>query len=115
MAIETVITCPLGSKCEEVRDGAVHRCVWFLQIAGQDPNTGETRDERGCAMAWMPILLIENSRQQVRTTAAVESFRNEASEQAQETRKIMVVAHALMRPAQLNTIPADPAQPMIGG
>lgn len=34
-------------------------------------------DEWGCSIAWMPILLIENSQMQRQTGAAVESFRNE--------------------------------------
>jgi hypothetical protein len=115
MTIKTALSCPLGSKCEEIRDDTIHRCAWFIQLAGQDPNTGEARDEKGCAMAWMPVLLVENARQHIRTTAAVESFRNEAAEQATETRKIMVVAHALMRPPQLNTIPPGQDQTLIGG
>ena len=34
-------------------------------------------DEWGCAMAWQPILAIENSQMQRHTGAAVESLRNE--------------------------------------
>ncbi|MFZ4286626.1 hypothetical protein [Variovorax sp. HJSM1_2] len=77
MNIEVVATCPLGSKCEEIRDNKIHRCAWSIQLAGRNPNTGEQTDERGCAMAWLPVLLIENSQQQRATGAAVESFRNE--------------------------------------
>jgi hypothetical protein len=77
MSVKTELTCPLGSKCEEVRDNALHRCAWFIELAGRNPNTGQEVNERGCAMAWVPILLIENSQQQKSTAAAVESFRNE--------------------------------------
>lgn len=52
-------------------------CAWFIQIRGHNPNTGEEVDEWSCAIAWLPILLIENSQQQRSTGAAVESFRNE--------------------------------------
>lgn len=79
MKIETVLTCPLGHKCEEARDGKIHRCAWFTQLAGRNPNTGEQTDEKACAMAWLPVLLIENSMQQRSTSAAVESFRNEVA------------------------------------
>jgi hypothetical protein len=34
-------------------------------------------DEQRCAIAWLPLLLVENSQQQRQTSAAVESFRNE--------------------------------------
>jgi len=48
-----------------------------MKIRGNNPNTGAEIDEWGCAIAWMPILMIENSQQQRSTGAAVESFRNE--------------------------------------
>jgi hypothetical protein len=40
-------------------------------------NSGSQVDSYECAIAWMPVLLIENSGQQRQTGAAVESFRNE--------------------------------------
>jgi hypothetical protein len=58
-----------------------------MKIRGTNPNTGAEVDEHGCAMAWMPMLMIENSQQQRQTGAAVESFRNEmvkANEQSQQ-------------------------------
>jgi len=79
MDVKPQLSCPLGAKCEEIRDNTMYRCAWFIQLAGQNPNTGETVDERGCAMAWLPILMVENSAQQRSTAAAVESFRNEVS------------------------------------
>jgi len=48
-----------------------------MKLQGTNPNTGEPTEEWGCAMAWMPILLIENAQQSRSTGAAVESFRNE--------------------------------------
>jgi len=70
------LSCPLGHKCEEARDGAIHRCTWFVQLRGRNPNTGEEVDELGCAMAWMPVLLIETAGAARSTSASVESFRN---------------------------------------
>lgn len=64
--------CPLIQKeCKG------HKCAWYTQVRGHNPNTGEDMDHWGCAMAWLPVLLIENSQQQRGTGAAVESFRNE--------------------------------------
>ena len=74
--METILSCPLGHKCEEARDGAIHRCAWFTKLAGQLPD-GSQADEQGCAMAWLPVLLVENARVVRGTSAAVESFRNE--------------------------------------
>ena len=73
MKIEPKANCPLHNfdPCKQLD------CAWFLKIRGSNPNTGEDVDDWGCAIAWMPLLLIENSQQQRQTGAAVESFRNE--------------------------------------
>lgn len=90
MEIKTVLTCPLGSSCEEIKDGAIHRCAWYTKLAGVNPNTGESVDEHGCAMSWLPMLLIENSMQQRSTSAAVESFRNEMTSANQTSQQILL-------------------------
>lgn len=48
-----------------------------MTVQGQDPNTGIEMNESRCIDDWVPTLLIENSRMQRETGAAVESFRNE--------------------------------------
>ena len=89
MEVKTVLTCPLGSKCEEIKDGAIHRCAWFQTLAGTNPNTGEQVDEKSCAIAWLPMLMIENSMQQRSTSAAVESFRNETMQANQSSQLLL--------------------------
>ena len=91
MEIKTVLICPLGAKCEEIKDGAIHRCAWYTKLAGTNPNTGEQTDEQGCALTWMPMLMIENSMQQRSTSAAVESFRNETVQANQTTQQILLM------------------------
>lgn len=73
MKIEPKPNCPINgfSPCKQLD------CAWFTKLAGTNPNTGQSVDEWGCAVAWLPILLVENSQQQRQTGAAVESFRNE--------------------------------------
>jgi len=73
MKLEAKANCPLdGFKpCRQLD------CAWFMKVRGTNPNTGEEVDDYGCSMAWLPVLMIENSRQQNQTGAAVESFRNE--------------------------------------
>ena len=90
MELKTVLTCPLGAKCEEIKDGAIHRCAWFQTFAGTNPTTGESVDEKGCAMAWLPILMIENSKQQRSTSAAVESFRNEMVKSQEASQQVLL-------------------------
>jgi len=77
--------CPLIKKdCIELK------CSWFTQIRGINPNTGNPVDEWGCAITWMPTLLIENSQQQRSTSAAVESFRNEVVKGNQENQQLYI-------------------------
>lgn len=65
--------CPLiGENCRGLE------CSWYTQVRGTNPQSGEEVDEWGCAVTWLPVLLIENSQQQRQTGAAVESFRNES-------------------------------------
>lgn len=90
MSIEVKISCPLGSTCEEVKDGAIHRCAWYTQVRGTNMNTGEEVDDWRCAMNWMPMLLIENSGMQRQTGAAVESFRNEMVKANDTNQKILL-------------------------
>lgn len=78
--IEVKQTCPLGHTCETARDNVIHRCAWYVQIAGQNPNTGEIENKFRCAIAWFPILQLEVARTNRGQTAAIESFRNEMVE-----------------------------------
>jgi len=73
MKIEVQPNCPLNGfkKCKQFE------CAWFMQMKGENPQTGEPLDDYGCSMAWMPVILLENSKLQNETGSAVESFRNE--------------------------------------
>lgn len=65
--------------CPLFREACVeHRCRWYIQLLGTNPQTGEQKSEWGCAVEFIPILLIENAKTQRETGAAVESFRNES-------------------------------------
>jgi hypothetical protein len=73
MKIQPKSNCPLNNfePCKQLE------CAWFTQVRGNNPNTGEEIDDYACAVAWLPVLLIDNSMHQRQTGAAVESFRNE--------------------------------------
>jgi len=72
MQIKPGTFCPLvKGDCKGIQ------CSWFTQVRGTNPQTGQPVDEWGCAIVWLPILLIENSQQQRQTGAAVEDFRNQ--------------------------------------
>lgn len=88
MRIKAKTNCPLdGFKpCRELE------CAWFMNIRGSNPNTGESVDEWGCAIAWMPVLMIENSQQQRQTGAAVESFRNDMVRSTEVGQQVLLAA-----------------------
>lgn len=90
MEIKTVKTCPLGSKCQEIKDGVIKECMWFVKLVGTNPQTGEEIDEHGCSMAWLPVLLVEGAKQQRNTSASVESMRNEMVSAAKETTRALM-------------------------
>lgn len=86
MKIESKPNCPLNNfePCKQLE------CAWFMKIAGTSPNTGKEIEEWGCSMAWLPILMIENSQQQRQTGAAVESFRNEMVRANEMSNKVLL-------------------------
>lgn len=81
--------CPLIKK-----DCLGMQCSWMTQIRGTNPNTGAEVDEYGCAIAWLPMLLIENGQQQRQTGAAVESFRNEMVKANETSQQVLLATVA---------------------
>ena len=82
MAKNAKIICPLmgGEPCVEdgsIRNGELVSCKFWVQVQGLNPQTGETINRSDCSIAWTPMLLIENTKINRETGAAVESFRNE--------------------------------------
>ena len=75
--VDVVNTCPLGHKCEEIKDKAIYRCSWYTEVVGKNPQSEEVINEWRCAMSWMPMMMIENAQTNRGQTQAVESFRNE--------------------------------------
>ena len=77
------MTCPLSAKCEEIKDNKLHRCNWFIKLAGVTPQ-GEQVDEHRCSMAWLPLLQLETSQGMRGVASAVESTRNVQNLRQQE-------------------------------
>ena len=84
--------CPLiQDKCKKLG------CSWYTQIGGANPQTGEAVDEWGCAVTWLPMLLIETSQQSRSTGAAVESFRNEMVKANETNINVLSAAAQMMQ------------------
>jgi hypothetical protein len=96
MQIESKSNCPLdGFKpCRQLD------CAWFMKIAGTNPNTGKEVEEWGCSMAWLPMLMIENSQQQRGTSAAVESFRNEMVKNNEVSQRVLLATAGISQQTQ---------------
>ena len=73
--MEVVTTCPLKSKCEEVKRNKLYRCAWYVSVAGVDAQ-GKDTNESKCSMSWMPIMQLEVATTNRQTAASVQSFRN---------------------------------------
>ena len=93
MPLEIKDNCPLNNfePCKKFD------CAWFCQMRGTDPNSGKEVDDYACAVAWLPMLLIENAGMSRQTGAAVESFRNEMVKANQSSQNLLKVA------AEMNT------------
>jgi hypothetical protein len=80
LKLEVKANCPLNNfePCKQFD------CAWFMEVRGNHPQTGEDMSEWGCAMAMMPVLLLETSRQTNQAGASIDSFRNEMVRQQNE-------------------------------
>lgn len=90
MKLEVKQNCPLNGfePCKQFE------CAWFMKIQGKNPNDGQEIEEWGCAMSWLPVLLIENAQQSRSTGSAVESFRNEmVAANAENLKALITTAH----------------------
>jgi hypothetical protein len=79
MTIEKNLFCPLGCECEKIENNQIHRCRWFVRVAGQNPQNGQQVDRDDCAITWLPTLTLETARTNRGTASAVESLRNEVA------------------------------------
>ncbi len=76
--------CPLiQKKCKE------HKCKFYIQLMGKNPNTGEDVNRFDCAVSWLPMLLIEGSQQTRQAGSAIESFRNEMVKLNENSQKLL--------------------------
>jgi hypothetical protein len=66
--------CPLH---KEDTSTVCHKCPWWTRVIGKNPQSEEMIDDWRCAVALLPMLLIENAQVSRQTGAAMESFRND--------------------------------------
>ena len=67
-----------GTFCPLIKDECVQfKCMFWTQLRGKHPQTGAPLDEWDCAIKWLPILMIENTKEAIGVSASIDSFRNE--------------------------------------
>lgn len=66
--------CPLFKK--DVSK-VCHKCDWFTRLQGKDPQSTEIVDKWGCAIAFLPMVIIEGNQMSRAVGATIENFRNE--------------------------------------
>lgn len=54
-----------------------HKCPWWTRVIGKNPQSEEMIDDWRCAVALLPMLLIENAQVSRQAGATVASLRNE--------------------------------------
>ena len=65
--------CPLHKKDTST---VCHKCPWWTRVIGKNPQSEEMIDDWRCAIALLPMLLIEGAQQTRQAGAAVETLRN---------------------------------------
>ena len=94
--VKVTTTCPLGAVCEKVKVNdageIIERivCRWYIKMYGEDPATGDKIDKSDCAMAFLPIMMHENSKQQMNTGVAVDNLKNTMATTAESNMQLMV-------------------------
>lgn len=92
-----------GNYCPLIKKDCIeHKCAWYGQIRGVNPNTGQEVDEFQCVINLVPMLLIENTHKQTQTSAAIESFRNESIKQ--NSFNTQALSHTLTQAALMGAI-----------
>jgi hypothetical protein len=54
-----------------------HKCPWWCRVVGKNPQSEEMIDDWRCAVALLPLLLVENAQMQRQAGAAIETLRND--------------------------------------
>ena len=78
-----------GTFCPLLKETCIeNKCSFWTHVRGKLPQSEEVVDKYGCAIAWMPILLIENAQMSNQTGAAVESMRNAVVSESEKNREV---------------------------
>ncbi len=102
MKLEPGKFCPLIKK-----DCIGLQCNWFTQVRGTNPQSGAEVDEWGCAIKWLPMLLINTANETRQGAAATESFRNAMVAASETALKAQLAIANLQNPSTITLVSKD--------
>ena len=63
-------------------------CRFWTHVVGKDPQTDKNLDHFDCALAWMPIVMLEVSQRSMQNTATMSNVANEVHKAGSEINKM---------------------------
>lgn len=96
--METVLTCPFGSVCEEAKDGKVYRCRLFISMARADAdgNMIPGSEYSECSFSLESLHATELKKGVRMLQASIESSRNESVKRQDSLLQIVGEQHAAL-------------------
>lgn len=88
------VNCPFWQKA---MSDCCHKCPLWTQLRGQNPQTGkELADEWGCALAFLPMLLIESTRAGSRAAASADKVAAEVAYMHDSVKQANILNSAIL-------------------
>lgn len=82
-----------GQFCPILKEECIQdKCAFWTQVRGYDSNSGKEVDEYACAIAFLPMLLINTANETRKGAAATDSFKNEMAQQNKVATLILAAA-----------------------
>jgi hypothetical protein len=86
-----------GKFCPLIKKDCIGlQCSWYTQVRGTDPQSGAEVDEYACAIAWLPMLMINTAKETREGAAATESLRNNLVETMEASQNVQVAIASLV-------------------
>ena len=97
-----------GKFCPLIKSDCIGlQCNWFTQVRGTNPQSGAEVDEWGCAIKWLPMLLINTANETRQGAAATESFRNVMVAASETALKAQLAIANLQSPSTITFVSKD--------
>lgn len=103
-----------GTYCPLIKKKCIGlKCSWYIPVRGTHPQTGAEIDEYACAVAWMPVLLINTAHEVRKGAAETEVLRKRVVETAETARKTHIAIASLQLGKPLPGLPDAPSLPAL--